>query len=58
MSMIGWIVVGLVVWMAIAAAVAVLIGRAIRMRDRQVPRPPPTESATATESRPDRGDRA
>ena len=56
--MVGWIVVGVAVWMAVTAIVAVLIGRAIRMRDRQVPRPPPTESAGATESRPDRRDRA
>ena len=61
MSMVGWIVVGLMVWMAVAAVVAVLIGRAIRMRDRQVPRPPPMDSAGASESResrPERRDRA
>ena len=34
---IAWIVVALAVWVAVAAFVGVLLGRAIRRRDRQVP---------------------
>ena len=34
---IAWIVVALAVWVAVAAFVGVLLGRAIRRRDRQIP---------------------
>ena len=34
---IAWIVVALAVWVAVAAFVGVLLGRAVRRRDRQVP---------------------
>ena len=34
---IGWSIVVLTVWVAVAAFVGVLLGRAVRRRDRQVP---------------------
>ena len=34
---IGWGIVILAVWIAVAAFVGVLLGRAVRRRDRQVP---------------------
>jgi hypothetical protein len=34
---IGWGIVVLTVWVAVAAFVGVLLGRAVRRRDRQVP---------------------
>jgi hypothetical protein len=34
---IGWSIVVLAVWVALAAFVGVLLGRAVRRRDRQVP---------------------
>ena len=34
---IGWTVVVLAVWVLVAAFVGVLLGRAVRRRDRQVP---------------------
>ena len=41
----GWIVVGVAVWLAVAAGVGVVIGRVIRLRDRQVPRDGPGSSS-------------
>jgi hypothetical protein len=38
---IAWIVVALAVWVAVAAFVGVLLGRAVRRRDRQVPEDEP-----------------
>lgn len=38
----GWIVVGVAAWLAVAGVVGVLIGRTVRQRDRQVPREWPT----------------
>jgi hypothetical protein len=37
-SVIGWVVVAVGAWSAVALAVGILVGRAIRLRDRQVPR--------------------
>lgn len=37
MSILAWIVIVAVVWMAVAVVVGVVIGRAIWLRDRQVP---------------------
>jgi hypothetical protein len=34
---IGWSIVVLTVWLAVAAFVGVVLGRAVRRRDRQVP---------------------
>ena len=34
---IGWGMVGLAVWVAVAALVGMLLGRMVRRRDRQVP---------------------
>jgi hypothetical protein len=39
-STLSWIIVVAAAWLAVATAVGVLIGRVIRERDRQVPRPP------------------
>ena len=36
-----WIVAGAVAWAVLAVAVAVVLGRVVRLRDRQVPLPPP-----------------
>ncbi|WP_219417919.1 hypothetical protein [Pseudonocardia nigra] len=36
-STLGWIAVGVAAWLAAATVVAVLIGRAVRLRDEQVP---------------------
>ena len=49
---IAWLAVGAVVWVTLAVLVAVLVGRTVRHRDRQVPHddvavPPP--SATPAE---------
>lgn len=52
MSVLTWIIVGAIAWMAVAAVVGVLVGRAVRMRDRQVPRDQPQASAEASEPRP------
>ena len=38
-SLLGWIVVGVVAWLVVATVLGVLIARMIRLRDRQVPRP-------------------
>lgn len=35
-----WILAGLVLWALVALGVAFLLGRVVRMRDRQVPDPP------------------
>ncbi|MCE0761562.1 hypothetical protein LWC35_01320 [Pseudonocardia kujensis] len=40
MSVAGWIVVGVLAWVAVALVVAVLVGRMVRLRDRQVPEDP------------------
>ena len=40
---IAWIAVALAVWVAVAAFVGVLLGRAVRRRDRQVPDGDPVE---------------
>lgn len=40
MSVAGWIAVGVVAWVVIALLVAVLVGRMVRLRDRQVPADP------------------
>jgi hypothetical protein len=40
---IAWIVVALAVWVAVAAVVGVILGRAVRRRDRQVPDGDPVE---------------
>jgi hypothetical protein len=40
---IAWIVVALAVWVAVAAVVGVILGRAVRRRDRQVPGGDPVE---------------
>ncbi|MFC5948749.1 hypothetical protein ACFQH9_10730 [Pseudonocardia lutea] len=40
MSVAGWIVVGVLAWVAVALVVAVLVGRMVRLRDRQVPEEP------------------
>ena len=45
---IAWIVVALAVWVAVAAFVGVLLGRAVRRRDRQVPDGDPVEVFPAT----------
>lgn len=41
MSTVMWVVVGLGVWMLVALVLALTVGRIVRMRDRQVPDPPP-----------------
>jgi hypothetical protein len=48
---IAWIAVALAAWVAVAAVVGVLLGRAVRRRDRQVPAEtvevfPPTNAPT------------
>ena len=43
---IAWIVVALAVWVAVAAFVGVLLGRAVRRRDRQVPDGDPARCPT------------
>lgn len=45
MSVAGWIAVGVVAWVVVAFVVAVLIGRVIRLRDRQVPGDAPHRQA-------------
>jgi hypothetical protein len=40
MSVAGWIALGVVAWVVIALLVAVLVGRMVRLRDRQVPADP------------------
>lgn len=37
MSLLTWIVIVVVAWLAVAAAVGAVVGRSIRLRDRQVP---------------------
>lgn len=40
-AVLGWVVVaGAAAWSVLAVAVAVVIGRVVRLRDRQVPVPP------------------
>lgn len=36
-SVIGWVVLAVGAWCVVALAVGVIVGRAIRLRDRQVP---------------------
>jgi hypothetical protein len=43
---IGWSIVILAVWVLIAAFVGVLLGRAVRRRDRQVPTEAPASFPT------------
>ncbi|GAA4540826.1 hypothetical protein [Pseudonocardia xishanensis] len=50
MSVGGWIAVGVVAWVAIALLVAVLVGRMVRMRDRQVPADPMPRPTRPAES--------
>jgi hypothetical protein len=38
--MTAWIVAAVVVWLIVAAGVALVIGRAVRQRERQIPTPP------------------
>jgi hypothetical protein len=40
-STLGWILSGIAAWLAVAAVLGVVIGRTIRLRDRQQPEPPP-----------------
>lgn len=40
MSTALWILVGVGVWVVVALAVALLLGRIVAQRDRQVPGPP------------------
>ncbi len=40
--MVEWVLVAVVAWCAVAVVVGLLVGRAVRMRDRQVPRTGPT----------------
>ncbi len=44
-SAVGWIITGVVAWMAMALVVAVLVGGMIRRRDRQVPTDTPRRTA-------------
>lgn len=39
--MLGWVVAVTVGWCVLAVAVAVVVGRVVRLRDRQVPRREP-----------------
>jgi hypothetical protein len=41
-SVLAWVIVVAIAWMAVAAVVGVLVGRAVRLRDRQVPRDQPS----------------
>lgn len=49
MSVLWWIVAGLLVWLVVALGIGVVIGLAIRRRDQQVP----TESRLVVLDRPD-----
>lgn len=40
MSIFVWVMVILLVWGAVAGYVGVMIGRIVRLRDRQAPEPP------------------
>jgi hypothetical protein len=42
MDVLGWVCIAAAAWVLAAVATAVLIGRVIAARDRQVPRPEPT----------------
>lgn len=41
MSTALWILVGIGAWLVLSVVVALVYGRVVRMRDRQVPDPPP-----------------
>jgi len=41
LSVLAWVIVVAIAWLAVATVVGVLVGRAVRMRDRQVPRDHP-----------------
>lgn len=40
MTTVSWIVLGLLAWFAVSVAIGLLIGGAVRNRDRQVPDDP------------------
>jgi hypothetical protein len=40
MTTAAWILAGVVLWALVALGIALLLGRVVRMRDRQVPGPP------------------
>ncbi|MFP5019528.1 hypothetical protein [Pseudonocardia phyllosphaerae] len=44
MSTVWWVVLGLVAWCVVAVGVALVIGRVVRLRDRQGPGPDPADS--------------
>jgi hypothetical protein len=45
-STLGWIIVVAAAWLAVATVVGVLVGRVVRLRDRQVPPAPASHSET------------
>ena len=45
--MLGWVVAVTVGWCAVAVAVAVVVGRVVRLRDRQVPHREPHRTRPA-----------
>ncbi len=52
--MLGWVVtVAVAAWSAVALAVAVVIGRVVRLRDRQVPVDRPVPGIPAQRTAPD-----
>jgi hypothetical protein len=52
MSVAGWVVLGVVAWMSVALLVAVLVGRMVRLRERQVPHNPFAHPAPTVEPDP------
>lgn len=44
MSTAAWVLLGVGAWVCVAVVVALLIGRVVRLRDRQAPRPDPPPS--------------
>jgi hypothetical protein len=44
-SVAGWVVLGIVVWIVLSALLGLLVGKIIRNRDRQVPDDVPTAAA-------------
>lgn len=38
MTVLAWIAYGLALWVAVSVAVALIFGRVLRNRDRQIPR--------------------
>ena len=49
-----WVLVAVLGWCAVAVVVGLLVGRAVRMRDRQVPRTDDPTPAPATDPVPER----